>query len=301
METTSLAEVRIHTVFDAGFYVYRFPRDPEPHRHLNYEVYFVEKGSCTARCMGEKYTCEAGDILLIGAGVEHNVSSLSEDASLFSFRCSFYPTNKEVEGRFLKLLDRLSGVLILNEKTELIALLRLIRWELSDRQAMFEDKLCGLLKVFYVGLLRALLGVPASAVPAQPFSVCVPDAKELRGFPKDTPEEFYMDILDDFFTHLPKENPTLASLAGRLYLSVSQTQRLIKHYYGASFQQKLIEAKISKSVRLLKDTDMSLEKIAECVGYQSYNAFFEAFTTMMGKTPSRFRQALNDGADDKKE
>ena len=292
METTSLAEVRIHTVFDAGFYVYRYPRDPVPHRHLNYEVYFVEKGSCTAHCMGEEYTAFEGDFLLIGAGVEHNVSSLSEDASLYSFRCSFYPARKEDEGLYLKLIERLRFASALRKKTVLISLLRLIRWELSERRAMFEEKLRGLLEVFYVDFLRALLDVPAGILPMQPFSVCTPDAKELKGFPKDTPEEFYMDLLDDFFTHLPKESPTLSALARRLYLSVSQTQRLIKHYYGVSFQQKLIEAKIFKSVRLLSGTDMSLEEIAQSVGYNSYNAFFEAFSSVMGETPSHYRQSL---------
>ena len=126
-----------------GFLRLPLPERSVPHRHLNYEVYFVEKGSCTAHCMGEEYTAFEGDFLLIGAGVEHNVSSLSEDASLYSFRCSFYPARKEDEGLYLKLIERLRFASALRKKTVLISLLRLIRWELSERRAMFRGVLRG--------------------------------------------------------------------------------------------------------------------------------------------------------------
>jgi len=292
METTILGQLRIQTVLDSGFYCYQKPRDPNPHCHLNHEVYFVDAGSCTTRCTGREYVCEADDLLLINAGAEHSVQQLTKEASLYSFRCSFYPICEQEQTLYMKLLECIREPLHLRGQTSLVTLLKQIRWELAQQQMLCEEKLQGLLQVFYVEWMRCLLDVASVPVADHPFSVTPGSGQGLKGFRENTPQEFYMDILDEFFTHLPIENTTLTELAGRLYLSVSQTQRLIKRYYGMSFQQKLIHAKIRKSMRLMATTDTSLERIAEQVGYDSYNAFFEAFTALTGKTPSQYRQLL---------
>ena len=292
METTTVNGLRIQTVLDSGFYCYQKPRDPNPHCHLNHELYFVEAGSCTALCAGRDYVCKAGDILLINAGTEHNVWQLTEETSLYSFRCSLYPASEEDRKLYLALLDRVKEPVCLPGQDSLVSLLKQIRWELAQRRPLWEETFQGLLRVFYAAWIRCLLGENAVSVSDRPFSITPGTGRDFKGFCEDTPQEFYMDILDEFFTHLPLQNTTLTELAGRLYLSVSQTQRMIKRYYGMSFQQKLIDAKMRKSMRLMTTTNASLDRIAEQVGYDSYNAFFEAFTAFTGNAPSQYRQSV---------
>jgi len=59
------------------------------------------------------------------------------------------------------------------------------------------------------------------------------------------------------------------------------------------FSKKLIKTKIEQSQRLIATTDLSLEEISKRVGYGSYNAFFDAFHSLTGKTPSSYRQAFH--------
>ena len=138
---------------------------------------------------------------------------------------------------------------------------------------------------------------PSARLPAQHPRVAeefsaVPAPSEtgyLRGWCKDTQQEFYIDILDAFFTHLPSE-PTPEMLCKHLHLSLRQTRSVIRVHYGMSFRQKLSQTRIDTAKRLLQTTKLSLETISQNAGYTSYNAFFEAFTAQTGMSPSQYKR-----------
>ena len=288
MECVTFDEVRIQTVFDPGFYLRHEPVDSNLHLHLNHELYFVEAGECTVSFKGGETVCSEGAVLLITAGTEHCVTKMSEGARLVSMRSSFYP-EKEGSALYAELATLLRAPVYLKEARELLALIKPIQRELVLQKRFFEEKLQGLLKIFYAELFRLLFSVPP--VEKEEF----PSANKgifrgLKNFREETPDEFYMEVLDEFFTHLPPSSCTLSELSLRLCLSVSQAQRLIKRYYGVSFREKLIEAKIRKSILMIEKTDMPLEEIAREVGYDSYNAFFEAFSSVTGKKPSEYKK-----------
>lgn len=295
IERITFGTLRIQTVLDSGFYRIHMPRDPSLHRHLNHELYFVESGSCTVRCVGREYTCRGGELLWISAGTEHCVKEMSKDASLFSLRCSFYPEKEGEDSLYGALSELLGAPLQLENGEALLRLVKQLQGEFCEQRRFGEEAFHGLLSVFYAELFRLLFGMSERKEHengTQHAEHCFLHAKN---FYKDTPNEFYMETLDEFFTHLPKENGTLDELSRRLYLSVSQTQRLIKRYYGISFREKLIQAKIYKSMRLMASTSKPLDEIAQEVGYDSYNAFFEAFCGLTGKTPSEYRKENKKG------
>lgn len=288
MITSELDGVRVHTVLDSGFYRYGMPRDPNAHRHLNHELYFVESGNCVAVCAEREYRCEAGQLLLINPGVEHCVYKLSKDAALYSFRFSLYAQGDGL--LYDRLLQRLQAPAMLWGNDRQMTLLSALREELAGQRLLCTDAFKGLLQAFYAELIRALLEEKPACLQEHFSVVFDPEGEIGKCFCPQTPQEYYMDILDEFFTHLPLEKATLAELAGRLHLSISQTGRLIRNYYGMSFQQKLILSKIQKSIRLMRTTQLPLEQIAQMVGYSSYNAFFDAFVMQTGQTPSDYRK-----------
>ncbi|MBQ8529445.1 MAG: helix-turn-helix domain-containing protein [Clostridia bacterium] len=292
MNTTLFEELSIQTVLDSGFYIYQKPRDPNPHRHSNFELYFVESGKCTAFCTGQKYDLFTNDILIINSGAEHNICDSAQDSSLYSLRCSFYQLEEQNSYLYEDLMAKLQFPLYIKNQSKLVETLKLCRWELSKQQFLCTEKLQALLQIFYVDFIRTLTNRPSITMSKQPFSITLPKESFQKGFRGSPPEDFYTDVMDDFFTHLPHENATLTELSNRLYLSVRHTQRLVERYYGMSFKQKIMNTKVLKGARLIAGTDMSLEHIAELVGYNSYNAFFEAFTLLMKKTPSEYRQSL---------
>ncbi len=287
MESILFENLRIQTVFDSGFYLRHTPVDPNLHCHLNHELYFVETGKSTVCFEDSEITCHSGEVLFITAGSEHCVKKMSEGARLFSMRCSFYP-EKEDSALYAELSAALRAPVLLREADEIFDLIKPLKRELLLQKRFCDEVLRGLLKVFYTELFRALFGIAFKKEEDMPsFDPAV--FHTLKSFREDTPEEFYKEILDEFFTHLPMGSCTLSELSARLCLSVSQAQRLIKKYYSVSFREKLLQAKILKSIRLMAQTDASLEQIASEVGYDSYNAFFEAFVAVTGEKPSEYR------------
>lgn len=83
---------------------------------------------------------------------------------------------------------------------------------------------------------------------------------------------------------------SLASLADILKLSPRQTQRMIKKFYGKSFFEKALEAKMNVAILLLTDTRESMTSISDYIGYSSPEHFSYAFRHYFGVSPSEYRK-----------
>ena len=292
METTRLQNIRIQTVLDQGFFLSSHIRDPKAHRHLNHELYITFCGTSEILCGDRLFSCKENDIFFIPAGNEHNVKYLSEDAALFSLRFSVNQT-KDIPSLFTDaLLSSLKMPHTLKGETDLVTLLRKIREEFFLQKSFAADKIEGLFNLFYTDFLRNFADAKDAKPPQDPYSILFdPDRPIFKEhYRSEIPPEFYMDLMDEYFTHFYKEEPSLQTLAEQLHLSVSQTQRLLKSYYGTSFREQLTHSRIDIAKRMILDGSLSLETIAEEVGYSSYNGFFEAFCAQTGMTPSQYRQ-----------
>lgn len=284
--TTELDDIHFHTVLSNGFMRHCSPAITPVHYHLCHELFFVTQGQCTFRCGEQDYTCTQSDILLINAGTRHNILQLSQDALLYSLQFSFSPS-KQTPSFYSNLLSRLSSPVLLQGQETLLTTLNLLRKEFALQESSYGTAISSLLQLFYIQLLRSLLDAPAPTLP-QPFSITPP---AVRDQPFDVvPQTYYKAILDSFFNSLPLQEASFAALSGRLRLSPVQTRRIVKKYYGVSFQKRLLQAKMEKSQFLMANTDLSLKAIAEQSGYSAYHTFYEAFTSHFGQTPSQYRE-----------
>ncbi|MBQ3135434.1 MAG: helix-turn-helix domain-containing protein [Oscillospiraceae bacterium] len=286
--STDVADICFQTVFSADFMQHAPPTLAPVHSHLNCELFFVNQGQCTFRCGDRDYTCNPSDILVINAGTQHNRLQISPDALLYSLQFSFSPNRKQTRSFYDRLFSTLSSPVLLQGQETLLSTLNLLRQEFALQQPLYDTTIDALLQVFYTQLLRSLLELPAPSLPQQ-FPI-VPTATEEHRLLDNVPQVFYTAILDSFFLSLPLHKANLTELSKTLSLSAAQTRRVVKRYYGVSFQERLIQAKLQRSQFLMDTTDLSLKAIAERVGYGSYHAFFKAFTAHTGQTPSEYRQ-----------
>lgn len=286
--TTELADMQFQSIFSTGFTRHHSSADfPHLHYHLNCELFFVNQGQCTVQCAGRDYICSRSDILLVNDGVWHRRSHLSQGALAYSLQFSFSPSNKQDLSFYDRLLSKISSPVLLRGQDHLLSTLNLIRREFALQQSLYDTTIDALLQVFYTQLLRSLLDDPAPSLP-QPFTINPPKTRtQLFDI---VPQAFYKAILDSFFNSHPLQQATLAALSGNLRLSEVQTRRVVKQYYGVSYQERLIQAKIERSKFLIASTDLSLKEVAEQCGYGSYHAFFKAFTARTGQTPSEYRK-----------
>ena len=184
METVTVHGLRFQIVLDDGFFTYQKKRDPNGHRHLNYELYFSEKGKCTVLCDEKKYEFNENDLFLIPADAEHNVYELSENASIYSLRFSFSPSDSQGNTEFCYTLKaKLSEPHRLEENGIMTALLQQVRAELAHPDDFCTEKILGALLSFFAEFLRHFSDEASVPVSETPFSVI----KTLASFSRTVP------------------------------------------------------------------------------------------------------------------
>lgn len=134
-----------------------------------------------------------------------------------------------------------------------------------------------LLKPIDVDELRAALDKALAQLPAQP---------EESSTPADVAGEIKRYI-DQNYTR----NISLDTLAERFFFSREYIGRLFRAQYGRGVYEYVQQVRMERAMQLLKNNDLSLQAIAEHLGYSNANYFSKAFRKFYGKAPSAFRGA----------
>lgn len=98
-------------------------------------------------------------------------------------------------------------------------------------------------------------------------------------------QEIMQKIQNEYQTNI-----TIEQLSEDNHVSVAHLIRLFKKYVGVSPKNYLIQTRLSAATKLLKDTDNSIETIAEQTGFGSTKNFFVLFRKRYRVTPSEYRQ-----------
>ena len=88
----------------------------------------------------------------------------------------------------------------------------------------------------------------------------------------------------------PGESWTVQTLARRAGLSVSQLARRMHALVGCSPQNFVIRARIDRACRLMETSPLSLEQIADSLGYTDVYFFHRQFKNVIGVTPGSWRK-----------
>ena len=95
-----------------------------------------------------------------------------------------------------------------------------------------------------------------------------------------------LEFIERNFTSELNSND-LAKIAG---LSVSGLYRIFQMHLHTSPGNHVLGLKIQKAIHLLKETDMSIEQIADATGFHDRFHLTKIFKKMTGKTPPQFRK-----------
>lgn len=85
------------------------------------------------------------------------------------------------------------------------------------------------------------------------------------------------------------EDIYLDSLAEKFNTNAKYLSRRIKQHINIGFKDYLLKLRIDNAKRLLTETDMSINSIAEIVGIPRRNTFIGVFKKIVGTTPSEYR------------
>ena len=93
-----------------------------------------------------------------------------------------------------------------------------------------------------------------------------------------------------------RENPSavwrVGAMAARAELSVAHTARRIRQLTGSSPRQFVIRARVERARRLMEESSLTLQQIADSLGYTDIYFFHRQFKTVTGLTPGQWRRQV---------
>lgn len=94
------------------------------------------------------------------------------------------------------------------------------------------------------------------------------------------------DYLENHFIH----PPTIKQLARRIGSNEFVLKKVFKYMYGDTVYGFILNLKMQLALELLKNPQLSIQQVAEEVGYKHAQHFSTAFKKKFGNPPSQFRQ-----------
>lgn len=89
-----------------------------------------------------------------------------------------------------------------------------------------------------------------------------------------------------------KEELSLEETANAVNVTPQYLSKLFKEETGKSFKELIIELRISEAKKLLKNSDLSIRKIAYEIGYNDPNYFIRIFKKNTGLTPKEYQRVI---------
>ena len=86
------------------------------------------------------------------------------------------------------------------------------------------------------------------------------------------------------------------TLSEKCFYNPAYFGRVFHECYGISFKDYIKRRRINEAVRLIKETDLTIEEIISQVGYTNRSEFYRVFTNQCGMTPTDLSASLNPAA-----
>ncbi len=263
-----------------------------PHNHRNFEIHYINSGSiklkyqdiCNNLAMCEnEIELNGGDFCLIKPTVYHSIFSKDENIHKISFNFDYQVKNKiGIAETFDALFRGMDSVTVFRNARELGELLfEVFNMQTSEIPNFIGYKRKTLLTLMFLKALERLSAM-------YPFPRKANETKKLD-LSENTKRRYKVELFLDHALNL-NEEIRLENLANYLALSPKQTTRVLQKEYGKTFSTLLSEFRIQNAKDLLRNTDVSVEKISEMVGYETLSGFIHTFKRLVKMTPLEYRK-----------
>lgn len=249
------------------------------HYHDMWELIFAHDDMLSEQTEDRVINLKENDLILIPPGTRHRCADMSRKAPVVSvFKLHISNTDRSNLTSLLRsractpiAVDSRSAQ-YLDELKEMYA-----GWRRGGRKDyILAERISAKLKLFLCDVLEAMLRDK--------------DTATLSYKKKDFIESNIIDYIslgaaiDDKCGDI-----TIERLAETIGYSVEHTERMIKRKYGKSFRTLMYENKLERAKALLCEHEISIDRIAEMLGYKNTKSFSESFRSGVGKTPAEYR------------
>lgn len=249
-----------------------------------FELECVLSGTITCFINEQRFELSEGDVLVLAPNTDHAACVYQEDGIMINvlvrrstFKENFMgllPNNDILRGFFEKALYQTNATPYLLFRTGDSAMLETHLLPLMQeyrRTSRYRNTvLSAMLSLFFVALMRGHekdVIIPTIHAPVM--------------------NETTIFILEYLQRNI--DSITLKHLAEFFNYSERQMQRIIFTATGMSFGENVKKIRMQRAADLLKNTELTVSKIADYLGYYDTSSFRHAFKNYYGTTPKSFR------------
>ncbi|MBR5157503.1 MAG: AraC family transcriptional regulator [Clostridia bacterium] len=264
--------------YNGGFHIERMksriPWDMDGgHTHNYHEMYYLLSGSRRYFAGQTLYNVEAGDLVVIPKGTPHHMSSRTSDnyeRYVVYFSDEFFAPLAETLGE--KETQRFLNFGCVSIPLQHQATLRKF-FEVMEQEARHENECSRLVKSCALGNAAALAlryGKGAKSDSAEKIEKIQEVARYIR-------ENFNQEI-------------TLCDAAQIAFMEETYFSKQFKKLTGFGFSEYVSQIRMQQAEELLRNSKLSVGKIAELCGYSGSNYFGDAFKKRYGISPMKMRK-----------
>ena len=245
------------------------------HRHNDYEIIFIEKGSVKVKIEDKEYTAKENSVLLISNLESHSVLPSKEGYNRFVMLLKTRETDDRIaSARLLSLFKNHAAEFShLIDAGENFKSLKLIYDKIADE--FYAEKQ---FRAEYVNALTETLLIEL-------FRLAESDLSFINS-PQFNTVCRAQKYLDNHY----RENVTVAALAEIFFMDKFYLAHLFKQYTGYSVGKYLLYTRLSRSKYLLTATESAVQEIAVKCGFNDSSNFIRLFKRTYGITPLKFRK-----------
>lgn len=281
------AQVSTERIIALDIIPIRIARDQAigPHEHDSFESLYVVRGKAHLQVGSSVHILEAGTYCMVSPHVPHDAVA-DEDCLLISI--SF--AEQTVENTLSKLLNQDSvisdffrsglggvdrGYLLFHipAPNQFFPILRSIFHECYAQEEYAKTVCADYLEILLVYLLRLGDGYYEGHALERERRGAIP----------------MLTILKHIQANY--QTTSLGEIAAAFHYEPSYLGKQLKRYTGKSYTAMIRDLRISEAKRLLRTTDLSIEKVGERAGFNSLIHFSRSFRAAEGMPPSTYRSA----------
>lgn len=270
--TITLSGEALQISLEALVFPDRFRWSTSRHCNAEFELHVIVSGSCILEVEDQAHPLAVGSAVVIPPNRFHSASRVTETFERLSISLV-----ADKESHVEKLLLDLSGLPAFRLTEAQLGLCRQLLQEMNTGNLFHAELSRACLTALLVGVLRM----------AQP-NYAAADS------PRKRDEYQPYNIIDRFFCAWPSPIGSEQELAQLLHISRRQLNRILQQYYGMTFREKFMRARMDYAAWLLRTTDKRASEIARLVNYSSEPSFFSSFKKYFGVTPVKYRQVYRD-------
>lgn len=258
------------------------------HTHDYIELGYVISGSLKQKILGKNIKFQKGELVLLDKNCIHQDYLMSQDASIIFMGMSNRMFDEAIVEKLEeeKVINFLKKSLLKQKNTK-----QYLHFKPKDINGKkIEETLMSLVQELqyndessrYIskGLVMRILHLLSTEYT---FSLSLEQKKTMNSFVVDEIKEY----INSNYAQIK-----IKDLVDKFHFNEDYFNRILKEKEGVTYSEYVQNVRLKEAVKLLANTDISIQEISNRVGYNNKGYFYKLFSSKYGVTPAMYKRII---------